>query len=279
MHILPSQLAQHEQASREIVRVFGDAQSVMRHAPALFATSGHPKMSSKYGYTNTYALLNFLIQRGFVLRFVQQTGKGAYGKVMIRMTHPAMARTNDGEAQLVIIDSHDGTSSLKLMLGWFRFICANGMIIGDTVFSRRFKHNQDDLIEQVLLDLDDAVSMSEAGPASTIARMQRMIISPEQLVQLANHAARLRFEFDEDAEHRYTRVASALLSRRRQEDAEPNLYVAMNVVQENALRGGVTYTYRGDAHKIKPITAINAQMVINQGIWQAAANILEGKAA
>lgn len=268
-HLLP-----HELASAQIVSNFADLNFVQRHAPSLFATSGHPKMSERYGYTNTYALLQYLINRGFIVRYVQQTGKGAYGKLLIRMYHPRLPRTNDAEAQLVIIDSHDGTSAFKVYLGWFRFVCANGLILGDRVFGRSVKHTQPDLVEQVILDLDDAMD-SMSSVQTLVRRMQDVQVDAQMLADMSLAVARARFDFDEMHDSRYARAAMALLPIRRQEDINPNLYTAMNVIQENALRGGMIYTYAGESHKVKPVSGIDRQTAVNQTVWQSAQDILD----
>jgi hypothetical protein len=273
MIINQRQLLPHERDSMLIVSEFSNPEVVARHAPSLFAMSGHPKMSNNYGYTNTYALLQYLINRGFIIRSVQQTGRGEFGRVMVRMTHPHMYRDRDGEAQLIIIDSHDGTAALKVVLGWFRFVCANGMIVGDAIFNTKYKHTQDDLIEAVLLDLDDAMLASDRL-TSRVDKMKERELSSAEVAQFAEAVARLRYDFGDD-DARYPRAAMALLPTRRSEDTVPSLFVTMNRLQENAMRGGMVYTYKGLGHKVKPMSSINGQMELNQGIWQEAMKLLE----
>ena len=268
------QLLPHELDSAKIISAFDNTDIVRRYVPSLFSTTAHPRMSGRYGYTNTYALLQYLINRGFVLRSVQQTGRGEFGKLMIRMTHPELYRSKDGEAQVVIIDSHDGTSAFKVVLGWFRFVCANGLIMGDKVFERRLKHTQPDLVEQVILDLDDAMH-TFPKVLDVITRMQALHLDGMQIANLARAIARVRFSFDEAEEARYDRAALALLPVRRSEDTAPDLYTAMNRMQENALRGGMQYTHNGQSHRVAPVSAINKQMDVNQGAWQAAVALLE----
>ena len=40
-------------------------------------------------------------------------------------------------------NSHDGSSSYQMMAGMFRFVCANGMVCGDTLQDIRVRHNGD----------------------------------------------------------------------------------------------------------------------------------------
>jgi hypothetical protein len=40
------------------------------------------------------------------------------------------------------VNSVDGECRLRIMLGWFRFICGNGLIVGTARLSQRFVHNE-----------------------------------------------------------------------------------------------------------------------------------------
>ena len=48
---------------------------------------------------------------------------------------PKSARCNArGEAnEIILLNSHDGTSSYQMLAGMFRFVCSNGLVCGDTV--------------------------------------------------------------------------------------------------------------------------------------------------
>ena len=35
--------------------------------------------------------------------------------------------------EIVLLNSHDGTSSYQMLAGMFRFVCSNGLVCGDTV--------------------------------------------------------------------------------------------------------------------------------------------------
>src|SRR5262249_32359847 len=43
--------------------------------------------------------------------------------------------------RLECFNAVDGTSSLVVLLGWFRAVCSNGMVIGDTRMDVRQTHN------------------------------------------------------------------------------------------------------------------------------------------
>src|SRR5262245_32540238 len=85
-------------------------------APALFTTHAHPKMSERYAFTNTYDIVKHIAAKGFGVTSIMG-GTSPYNKMMIRMRN-AMYDMRDGAPELVIVDSHDGTSRLKMVLGW-----------------------------------------------------------------------------------------------------------------------------------------------------------------
>jgi len=232
-------------------------------------------MSQQYGFTDTYHLLQHLRNRGYHVRTVQQTGHGSFGKVLVRLSHPSLASSDDGAAELVIIDSHDGSAAFKVWLGYLRFACANGLILGDDVFVRSFKHTQPDLVEQVILDLDEATGSSN-NVLAYVGAMRERILSMDAAVQLSRDVASARFALrpvEDEAE--IARAGDGLLStRRRLEDHGLDLFTVMNVVQENALRQGAYYTYQGRTIKVRTVANIQKQLEINKVAWNSAVRLL-----
>lgn len=268
-------LQPHEQRARASALRFDDLTFMRHNFPALFAEYPHPKMSGRYGFTDTYHLLQHLRNRGYNLRTVQQTGKGAFGKVLIRLQHPTLARADVGAAEIVVIDSHDGTAAFTLHLGYIRFACDNGLIIGDDMFVRRYKHTQPDLVESVILDLDDATGGSN-NVLGVIERMRGRVISNDTALELSRDVVASRFALDAIADElQVERAAIALVStRRRHADLSNDLFTVMNVVQENALREGVIYTYGGQTSKVRTVTSIDKTLAVNKAAWDSAVRIL-----
>ncbi len=72
----------------------------------------------------------------------------AYGSRMeATFTFPKKFAFDPGDGspitlRLYCVNSVDASSRLAIMLGWFRFICGNGLILGTTLFSQRLVHNE-----------------------------------------------------------------------------------------------------------------------------------------
>lgn len=58
---------------------------------------------------------------------VRDEGKGEHTKHMLRLRHAS--QINGAEAkEIVLLNSHDGTSSYQMVAGMFRFVCSNGLV-------------------------------------------------------------------------------------------------------------------------------------------------------
>ncbi|MBF3290022.1 DUF945 domain-containing protein, partial [Pseudomonas aeruginosa] len=120
---------------------------IRRVAPSIFADAPHESRSERYAYIPTAAVLTELRKEGFQPFMVAQTrvrndDRRDFTKHMIRLRHAN--QINDAEAnEIVLLNSHDGTSSYQLLAGLLRFVCQNGLVFGDTVADVRVPHNGD----------------------------------------------------------------------------------------------------------------------------------------
>jgi len=103
-------------------------------APSIFAEDKHESRSDRYLYIPTIKVLDGLRNEGFMPFAVCQSksrteGKAEFTKHMIRLRqHDQITATEANE--IILINSHDGTSSYQMLAGMFRFVCCNGMITG-----------------------------------------------------------------------------------------------------------------------------------------------------
>ena len=110
-------------------------------APSIFADTPHESRSERYSYIPTAAVLTELRKEGFQPFMVCQTrvrqeDRRDYTKHMLRLRHAS--QINGAEAnEIILLNSHDGTSSYQMLAGMFRFVCRNGLVCGDTVADLR----------------------------------------------------------------------------------------------------------------------------------------------
>src|SRR3989338_291659 len=122
-------------------------------APSIFAEDKHESRSDRYRYIATGAVLSKVRKEGFQPFMVCQTrvrdeGKREHTKHMVRLRHAD--QINGAEAnEIILLNSHDGTSSYQMLAGMFRFVCKNGLVCGDTVADLRIPH-KGDVVGQVI---------------------------------------------------------------------------------------------------------------------------------
>jgi hypothetical protein len=111
-------------------------------APSIFAEQPADKVSDRYGFVPTVAVVEELHNRGLIPVFAGQTlsrnaDNRPFAKHLIRF-RPTYAPTLAGESlpEVVLMNSHDGSSGFKLWAGIFRMVCCNGMIISDSVMGQ-----------------------------------------------------------------------------------------------------------------------------------------------
>ncbi|MBF7992890.1 DUF932 domain-containing protein, partial [Escherichia coli] len=90
--------------------------------------------SQNYTYIPTITVLESLQREGFQPFFACQTrvrdpGRRGYTKHMLRLRR---AGEINGEhvPEIILLNSHDGTSSYQMLPGYFRFVCQNGCVCG-----------------------------------------------------------------------------------------------------------------------------------------------------
>ena len=113
-------------------------------APSIFAPGKHESRSERYTYVPTIEVLRGLRKEGFEPFMVAQSrsrteGKTAYTKHMIRLRLAAQADVRTEANEIILINSHDGASSYQMLSGVFRFVCCNGLVVGDVANDIRIR--------------------------------------------------------------------------------------------------------------------------------------------
>ena len=160
---MSNMLTKYEIEAQQAASKFDDVHYMRTHHPALFSTEAHPKMSERYSFTHTYDVVKALNEKDYSIVSIQG-GDTRFSHLLVRMRHQEYFdmrdRHTDGAPELIIIDSHDGSKSLRLALGYIKFLCMNGCIAGDLIYNRRFRHNQRDLMAQVMLEVQTSTHTS-----------------------------------------------------------------------------------------------------------------------
>ena len=249
-----------------------------RTAPSIFAEGKHTSRSERYSYLPTIDVLRGLRKEGFEPFMVAQgqsriEGKTEYTKHMVRMRHAGQVSTKPEANEIILINSHDGASSYQLLAGAFRFVCCNGLVIGDVVEDIRIPHRgniQGEVIDGAFRVLDEF----ETVEASTEA-MKALPLDPREEIAFATAALALRFgerNVEEAGGHRPAPVTAEQLNEaRRIEDVGHNLWATFQRVSENVMRGGQPgRTVQGRRMHTRPVAAIERSVSLNRALWMLA---------
>lgn len=266
------QLSKSEIAAMRNAELFTDSDAMYKFAPSLFATTAHPRMSEQYSFTNTYDILLHIHNKGFRVSSISG-GDHQYKKVLVRMRSTHHNRSGGDAPEIVVIDSHDGSARLRMALGYIRGVCLNGMIAGDLFYHKAFTHRSPDLMAQVMLELDD-MDTPIKQLTKRVDDMSAFKVGLADRIALADAAVKARWEGDRDASF-VTDMRQQLLRTRRSDDRADDLYTVMNVIQENALRGGMTYmSNHNRLTTVRPVADIRKNVNINQSLWNTAEEIM-----
>jgi hypothetical protein len=164
--------------------------------------------------------------------------------------------------EIILLNSHDGSSSFQLVGGCFRFVCQNGMVCGDTIADIRVPH-KGDVVGDVI---EGAFRMLDSFEAAAEQREGMMASVLDEGVQTAFARAALALRYDEDKPAPVTE--RQLLAPRRVEDRAPDLWSTFSRVQENLIRGGLHgRNASGRSITTRPVTAIDQNIRLNRALW------------
>ena len=236
-------------------------------APSIFAEAPHDSRSERYAYIPTAAVLTKLRGNGFEPFMVAQTrvrseDRREFTKHMLRLRHAS--QTADKEAyEVILLNSHDGTSSYQMMSGLFRFVCKNGMVCGDLVEEVRIPHKgnvADSVVEGAFAVLDGANLVREVRDD-----MRALTLNEGEEQAFAHAALQLRYDPEAGAAPVTERD---VLRARRMDDTGDDLWSTFNRVQENMLKGGLNGRARnGRRTTTRAVTGIDQGVKLNRALF------------
>jgi hypothetical protein len=260
-------------------------------APSVFAESKHVSRSERYTYIPTIDVLRGLRKEGFEPFMVAQgasriEGKAEFTKHMIRIRHArdrsVQFSTKPEANEIILINSHDGASSYQMLAGLFRFVCCNGLVVGDGVDDLRIPHKGDirgEVIEGAFRVLDRFVAVEQHAQA-----MKALPLQPREEIAFATAALALRFgerRVEETGGHWPAPVTAEQLNEaRRIDDIGHDLWTTFQRVQENVMRGGQAgRSAQGRRLQTRPVGSIDRGVTLNRALWMLAEEMQKIKAA
>lgn len=228
--------------------------------------------SDKYKVITTGELMAHFESLGF--EQTQLVGTSEFGKHLVRLRDTRnLVPIDGGHLELIIFNSYDGSSSLRLSLGVHRLVCSNGMIsktrdLGDV----RIRHTGD-----VKAKITKAVARIRSNYTALAEQVEKLKsidtndgLLYDRIYPIVQEELSIRTKGDCD-------LASFInIPIKRKEDNATDLWTVLNVIQEGFIRGGISYTNQdGKKKTLKAITSPTRNIKINQRLWEAVSKIAD----
>ena len=238
------------------------------HAPSVMADSAHHSRAERYSFIPTIQVIDGLRAEGFEPYEVRQTkvrnlDKVEHTKHMVRLRHINAITSAEEVPEIILLNSHDGSSSYQLMAGVFRFVCSNGLIAGDITENVRVRHTGnvvDNVIEgatRILHETEEVVAR--------IGEYKGINLTLDESLLFAEAARQVRWGDDKPVE------ARALLTPHRYADRKTDLWTTFNNVQENLLKGGVAgRSATGRRTSTRAVGGVSENVKLNKALWTLA---------
>lgn len=243
--------------------------TIAQYAPSVLADEAHHTRGERYSFIPTIEVIDGLRNHGFEPYEVRQTrvrnlDRREHTKHMVRMRHPDAIGNTSEVPEIILLNSHDGTSSYQILAGFFRFVCSNGLIAGNVCEDHRVRHTgnvMDDVIEGSFRTIEN---IKEIG--SRIDLYKSIQLTNEEQYLLADAAAQARWGDD----HGLTNIRQ-INGLNRWEDQGDSLWLTFNRIQENMIKGGmVGRSKSGRRTRTREVGGVTENVKLNKALWTLA---------
>lgn len=264
---------------------FMTKEEIMAKAPYIYAKEKtNPNVSAKYTFASTETIIDDMEKLGWGVVDCKQQRANKRSHIrsfhMVAFQNPNVyiaKDTENGEVvdcypRIILTNSHDGFHSFKFMIGLFRLVCSNGLIVATDTFAniavRHANYEFEELRKLV------ASAIQEVGAQVTVMNeMENTTLNDEQKRSLAVEALRIRkgvkadekFTVDDD-------TINDVLTPTRDEDKKNDLWTIFNVLQEKMMTGNyqMISPKNGKKRKARAIKGLAKDLSLNQQLFHVA---------
>jgi len=270
-----------------------------KHYPAVMADRP-VGMSDAYQFMPSYKIAETLIDKfGLGLVSVSQQfsrrrdPKGQEHFMRFRLPDTmSLKAVGDSVPELVIMNSHNGRSTLRAYAGVFRLICSNGMVVADKTFGKiSLRHFGAENNYEAFGGVLDTMGANFRRMDLRMQMLDQLMLTPGQQIGLARALMKAR------GVPGWVEPQMVLKARREIEmpapDGTRSVWKTYNVLQESLAEArDVSFERAGArARSLRPLSGARAQVLTNERLWTAleefvahhwpelASEIMEGEAS
>lgn len=275
----------------ELSTSFLTTDEIRKVCPMAFHTAPtNPNVSDKYVQANTATVIDDLSKMGwYPVQAKQCRGKknssGVRSFHMIAFQNPNVRITktlDNGEKvvdtypRIILTNSHDGFNSFKFMVGLFRLICSNGLVVcNNQMVDMSIRHINYDF-EELRKVVASAIA-EVPNIVNTMNDMRKTILNEEEKVSIAKEVIKIRKGLNSDEMIEVDKeVIDDILKPLREEDRKHDLWTIFNICQEKMIKGGFSLLSKTNKmRKQRNITSIKKDTEFNQRLWHTATRYLK----
>lgn len=245
----------------------------------------NPNVSKKYVVATTKDVVEDLAKLGWMPVEAKQCRprKGSSGirslhmiafqnpDVRISKANDDGTETVDAYPRIILTNSHDGFNSFKFMVGLFRLVCSNGLVVAsDEMVNMSIRHINYDF--EALRAVVGSAIKQVPNIVCTMNTMKNTVLDEESKKELAAEVVKIRKDIPEDGKLDISKEdIMDILMPKREEDKADDLWTVFNVCQEKLIKGGYSSTGKNNkARKQRGITSIKKDIDYNQRLWNVA---------
>lgn len=259
-------------------------ESLRTACPSVFAEGKHDTRSDKYSFLPTIEVVDEMRNEGWQVvdakeQRTRDDSRRGFQKHLLRFQHieaEGFHTVGDSRFEIVLVNSHDGSSAYQLHAGVFRLVCSNGMVVADSTLAKLSVKHIGFETSQIIEASAELVGQIPALRDS-VESMQARKLSDIERFAFAKAAHVLRFEDPERAPV----SPEKLLTPRRIGDGAKDAWTTLNTIQENVIRGGQRGLVKDSNGRLqrrrtRAVKGIDQDTKLNKALWTLAEALKTG---
>jgi hypothetical protein len=237
--------------------------------PILHQVKGF-NVSDRYQVIPSIEVIQEFQQFGFEIDSVQAAGvrsmeKALHQRHMVRLKQTEKMFNGEIQPQVVMYNSYDGTKALEIHIGFYRFVCSNGIIAGtNDVQPLKIMHSTQNW-RDIVYEYIDGYSAKIEHQKEVFTKMKDTRMSLDEAYILTEELLTQR-HYDDRIENTTVDPLELLVAKRK-EDRGESVWHRFNIVQESLVNGLYhKYDNAGGIRKAKVLTNIDEIVRVNKVI-------------